>query len=129
MRRFLVLALLPLFMLLTGGKALEAAHFTNGQKVSVEGRVRLVGSEPFTRFVITTTNGIDFYLPGTMKRGYSLYRIYQGLEVKTPGNVYIRKRVTADFKHTNYEALLSNVNIQALNSNSQKILDRRRQNR
>ncbi len=111
-------------MLAFGMKASDAARFTNGQKIQVEGRVRLVGNEPFARFVISATNGIDFYLPASMKKTDELYI---GLEVKARGCVYIIKRETADHKYILYEAHLSNAVMQALNGNSRNMLNRRLQ--
>ncbi len=89
-----------------GNKPAKLANLKNGQKMDVQGVVRLVGSEPVTRLVVSTTNGIDFYLPNEEKKIDSRF---VGKIVRAQGDLFIIKLETPDHKYKIYEAHLSNV--------------------
>jgi hypothetical protein len=56
--------------------------YKEGQKVTIIGRLRLVGNEPFTHLVVTTADDKDFYLPDQSRDGY---RGFIGSQVSISG--------------------------------------------
>jgi hypothetical protein len=48
--------------------ARSASQYASGERVTISGRVRRVGSEPFTYLVITDADGIDWYLDEIAER-------------------------------------------------------------
>ena len=45
----------------------------SGKKLKITGAVRLVGNEPFTKLVLSTTNKMHYYFPIKMKKKYMKY--------------------------------------------------------
>ncbi len=84
----------------------KLSKYKNGQKIDVQGILRLVGSEPFTRLVVSDTNGIDFYLPKDKKKTETKFI---GNIIRVHGDLYIIKLETPNHKYKHYEAHLSNV--------------------
>ena len=117
-----ILALLQ-FGFSLGSKPEMIEKIKPGTKVDITGNIRLVGNEPFTKLVLTTTNGIDIYLPDEAKKKDNGYI---GLDVRANGKIYYKQMISADLIYTNIEIQLSNAVIQALDTNYQNIVEQRK---
>lgn len=114
MKKLFVLLLIPGFLMAKNGDSSANKDFKPGGIVHVRGVVRLVGNEPFTRLVITASNGMSFYLPDDIKKKRP---VNIGKTVRAMGVFFIKKLESADHKHQWSEAHLSNVTIQTEASN------------
>lgn len=56
--------------------------YKEGQKVTITGRLRLVGNEPFTHVVVSTADKVDYYLPDEAR---GEYRTLIGSQVSVEG--------------------------------------------
>jgi len=79
-RRGILLVLLAL--VIAAGLSACSTTYQEGQKVTIIGRLRLVGNEPFTHLVVTTAENRDFYLPD---RSRDEYRGFIGSQVSISG--------------------------------------------
>ena len=71
--------------------------YKEGQKLTITGRLRLVGNEPFTHLVVTTADNKDFYLPDQSRNEY---RRLIGSQVTVDGTLSIKKLELADHSKT-----------------------------
>ena len=99
------LALLPA---MGGGES--DLPYRDGERITVEGRIRLVGNEPFTRLVVQIDDGQSFYLPDEVRHELTAM---QGRTMRLSGTVRIRRLKSADRKHTIIEVHLTAVDIAA----------------
>ncbi|MFW5776706.1 MAG: hypothetical protein ACOCZB_05400 [Spirochaetota bacterium] len=84
------------------------SQLEEGQVVVVEGRVRRVGSDPFTELVITDADGVDWYLSDDAEAALA------GLEqdrVRVRGEVRLRRMLLADGRDLGTRRELTNVTI------------------
>jgi hypothetical protein len=77
-----------------------------GDWVELEGRIRLVGAEPFTDLVLTDGAGQDWYLegPGTL-------RSFEQRTVKIRGRVKLREMVLANGRRQGLRRSLSDLKL------------------
>lgn len=76
----------------------------DGQRATVEGRLQMIGNEPFTLLAILTESGQQVRLP---EEDRERFRAYQGREVRMTGVIRERKITTADGKQTFTEWFLT----------------------
>ncbi len=81
---------------------------SDGDAVAVEGRVRRVGNEPFSRLVISDEAGIDWYLD---REASDLLRDREAQVVKVRAVVRIKHRRLADGRSLPDERELSNLTL------------------
>ncbi len=81
----------------------------SGQVVVITGTVRLVGSDPFPRYVITEAGKYDWYIPDPEDR-----KVISGLEqqiVTIQGTVVLRELVLANGEHLGTERELTSISL------------------
>ncbi|MDR2375081.1 MAG: hypothetical protein LBD96_01430 [Treponema sp.] len=86
----------------------SGAPLYGGDWVELEGRVRLVGSEPFTDLVLTGTDGQDWYLEGPARRAL---HAYEQRNVRVRGRVELREMVLANGRSLGLRRSLSDVKL------------------
>ena len=118
MKKVLFFTLFLVLLIGMAGKPEKFKNLKNGQKIDIQGVVRLVGNEPFTRLVISASNGIDFYLPKEEKKE-DLKLI--GKDVRVQGFLFIVKLETPDHKYKIYEVHLSNITLNPLSVENNEI--------
>lgn len=89
--------LLALLTVIVAASLSACSTYKEGQKLTITGRLRLVGNEPFTHLVVTTTDNKDFYLPDQSRNEY---RRLIGSQVTVDGTLSIKKLELADHSKT-----------------------------
>ncbi len=82
--------------------------YKEGQKLTITGRLRLVGNEPFTHLVVTTSDNKDFYLPDQSRNEY---RRLIGSQVTVDGTLSIKKLELADHSKTLTQYHLTDITV------------------
>ncbi|MCK4796425.1 MAG: hypothetical protein KAT05_03535, partial [Spirochaetes bacterium] len=79
----------------------------NKDKITVQGIIKLVGSEPFTKLIIQTSDGNKYYLPDSLKNDTELF--YKKVTLQG----ILKKKIlkTADGKHKLEQLHLEDVKI------------------
>jgi hypothetical protein len=75
----------------------------DGDQVELEGRIRLLGSEPFPDMVLTGADGQDWYLEGPARR---TFQPYEQRTVKVRGRVELREMVLANGRSLGFRRCL-----------------------
>ena len=101
----LLLACCTAFPLYAGGSKEKE---TKPKPVTIEGVVRLVGNEPFTRLTVTTKEGRSYFFDADKKKTYGRFI---GLLVTVQGTVEEKQLVTADGKALGIEYLLKDAEV------------------
>jgi hypothetical protein len=114
MKSLLLLLFIPVYLTAMGGTPADVKGFKDGREVSVTGSVRLVGSEPFSRLVVSTLNQVDLYLPDETKKDNMRY---VGKQVLAKGKICIKNLETADHKYLIREIHLQNPVLKEMDSN------------
>jgi hypothetical protein len=74
----------------------------------LEGRVRLLGGEPFTDLVLTAADGQDWYLEGPARRAL---QAYEQRNVRVRGKVELREMVLVNGRSLGLRRGLSDVKL------------------
>ncbi len=80
-----------------------------GQEVVITGRVRLVGSDPFPRYVVTEAGKYDWYIPNAEDR-----KVISGFEQQTltiRGTVVLREVILVNGRRIGTEHSLKSVSL------------------
>ena len=80
----------------------------NGDTIKVSGRVRLVGSEPFSEMIITDRKGRDWHI-APESRGSLANKEQQTVRVR--GRVEIKEMIMADGRLLGYRVILHDVRL------------------
>ena len=99
-----------LLILLLNNFSCKSNHKKNevNEGIIFEGKVRLVGNDPFSRLVIKTKDGKNYYLPDELIKEYpALF----GRMIKIKGKIEVKEVISADFKHRRKEYHLTDVKI------------------
>lgn len=106
---------LPVFALGRGDKEASSpsvpvpgAPVSGGDWVELEGRLRLVGSEPFTELVLTGADGQDWYLEGPARRAL---QVYEQRSVRVRGKVELREMLLANGRSLGLRRVLSEITL------------------
>ena len=81
----------------------------SGQIVEITGKVRLVGSEPFSEMVITEAGKYDWYIENTEDR--KLISSHQQEIVTIRGTVILKEMILADGKKLGSRKILSGISL------------------
>lgn len=83
----------------------------------VEGVVRLVGNEPFTRLAVTAKDGKSYFFEADKRKTYSRF---MGLLVTVRGKLEEKELKTADGKALGIEYLIKDAEVKAAGPNETK---------
>jgi hypothetical protein len=79
------------------------AFIRDGDQVELEGRVRLVGSEPFPELVLTGADGVDWYLEGPARQAL---QPYEQRIVRVRGRAELREMILANGRSLGFRPYL-----------------------
>jgi hypothetical protein len=79
-----------------------------GDLVELEGRVRLLGSDPFPDLVLTSGDDEDWYLEGPSRRAL---QSYEQRIVRVRGRVELREMVLANGRSLGFRRFLADVEL------------------
>lgn len=86
--------------------AVKKLGYKNNQKITLTGRIGLVGNTPFTQLVLNHDNKQLYLKFKDTKEKQRAFR-YQSQDATVSGTISVQKQVTADKKYTRYKLILT----------------------